>query len=686
MEGNLLSKDLLFKNSDYVRAHAEEFGAKTLALALLEEAGVCIPRFVAIPAVAATQFFWHEQTTEVIEKSLQILQESIGAKKYAVRSSAFVEDGKSGSHAGEFLTVIDVDLGAVGAAITQVIQDAHTKGHATREHPFSVIIQEYVAPEFAGVVFTRNPLGGRDAVIEWHAGGGVEVALGGSVSRTYMNDDARMVPLHFPGQRELFTVARKIEHFFDMPQDIEWALLGGKLYILQSRPITTITTDAFVTYKLIDAQFREKSAYYLSRDGVGESFSDCSPLALDVLRFLYARGGPVERAYQSLGVEVEIHNNFVLLHGALYVDKESELKQFFPAYGYVPTALGMIARIERGEGLWRTIKNTYRLSNLATPTPLVIKKMIDAHVLQIARVSSGPQVGIKDVLALIALIYKDIFLVNLFAEQVFRKTEKALARVPFNLTTLLQLPLGADQEVKRFFPIEQEKVMQGNSINIGDVHPFIFHHRQEPREERLMNWWNSCDKHEQRRISKWVICAQEYESRREECRHLTVMLVSLLRNELRGCWDGDEELMYFATIAELEGGMVTPVTLAQRDNKYAKEFRGDMPSIIASIPPVTHSAVLGVSPGVAIGIVATSDESFSGETILLTERLTPSLAPLLTRVKGIIAIEGGLLSHMAILAREHGVPVVIDPKAREKFHIGDSVTMDGNLGKVSHSK
>ncbi|MCS7257414.1 MAG: PEP/pyruvate-binding domain-containing protein [Thermomicrobium sp.] len=47
-----------------------------------------------------------------------------------------------------------------------------------------------------------------------------------------MLDDRELVAL-----REL---AEQVEAFFGGPQDVEWAIAGGELFLLQSRPITTL--------------------------------------------------------------------------------------------------------------------------------------------------------------------------------------------------------------------------------------------------------------------------------------------------------------------------------------------------------------------------------------------------------------------------------------------------------------
>jgi pyruvate, water dikinase len=42
--------------------------------------------------------------------------------------------------------------------------------------------------------------------------------------------------------KELVNLALKLEEFFGMPQDVEWAIEGNSLLILQSRPITTLSS------------------------------------------------------------------------------------------------------------------------------------------------------------------------------------------------------------------------------------------------------------------------------------------------------------------------------------------------------------------------------------------------------------------------------------------------------------
>ncbi|NJK64334.1 MAG: hypothetical protein HC921_18020 [Synechococcaceae cyanobacterium SM2_3_1] len=58
-------------------------------------------------------------------------------------------------------------------------------------------------------------------------------------------------------------------------------------------------------------------------------------------------------------------------------------------------------------------------------------------------------------------------------------------------------------------------------------------------------------------------------------------------------------------------------------------------------------------------------------------------APLLVRFKAIVAEVGGQLSHGAILAREYGIPAVMNVEAAtQRLHNGQKVRVDGSRGTV----
>jgi pyruvate,water dikinase len=69
--------------------------------------------------------------------------------------------------------------------------------------------------------------------------------------------------------------------------------------------------------------------------------------------------------------------------------------------------------------------------------------------------------------------------------------------------------------------------------------------------------------------------------------------------------------------------------------------------------------------------------------VLVVDHLDPRLAGVVPRLAGLVAETGSPLSHLAILAREFHVPVVVGvADARSRFAAGTVVTVDGGDGTV----
>jgi pyruvate,water dikinase len=96
---------------------------------------------------------------------------------------------------------------------------------------------------------------------------------------------------------------------------------------------------------------------------------------------------------------------------------------------------------------------------------------------------------------------------------------------------------------------------------------------------------------------------------------------------------------------------------------------------------------LGVSPGRLRGKLrilrsAADMRTLSGEIVVLAA-IEPSLTSLFPVVGGVIAEIGGVLSHAAILAREYGVPAVVNvTDATRRLKDGDYIELDGTTGRV----
>ena len=191
----------------------------------------------------------------------------------AVRSSGTAEDLDDASFAGQqetFLFVIGND---------DVVKYFYRREKHFDERSISiaVVVQCMVSAQKAGVMFTSNPITNDYDTVVLEAAWGLGEAIGsgivtpdnlwinkhtGEVTTEYISEketmvvrlnerggtkeipvpeDQREAPVLTDDERnQLVTLANRIEAFYKKPEDIEWAIVDGQVYLLQSRPITTM--------------------------------------------------------------------------------------------------------------------------------------------------------------------------------------------------------------------------------------------------------------------------------------------------------------------------------------------------------------------------------------------------------------------------------------------------------------
>ncbi|MGC4120274.1 MAG: PEP/pyruvate-binding domain-containing protein [Myxococcales bacterium] len=202
-----------------------------------------------------------------LEEALGAALRSLGdGLPVAVRSSAAAEDSAACSFAGLHETVLGVrGLAECVEALKRCWASAWTErafeyrsqaGLGDAAASMAVVVQRLVQAEYAGVLFTRDPTGvaGTDLVCEAVAGLGEGLVSGRlAPSRWTISRATLEVAQTSEGEGKGFDpamverIARtglQIEQAGGAPQDIEWAVVGGELKILQARPITTTLAAA----------------------------------------------------------------------------------------------------------------------------------------------------------------------------------------------------------------------------------------------------------------------------------------------------------------------------------------------------------------------------------------------------------------------------------------------------------
>lgn len=228
-----------------------ETGGKARSLLYLREKGYAVPRSYLVPGKV---FERYRQSGDATVEQLRREVAGLPALPYAVRSSAYGEDGSVHSCAGQFLTLLNrKGEEEIIGAILEVWRSA--TGFTTGEYSrmagqqngmpgCAVIIQEMVDSRFSGVSFSRNPVtGAPETIIEAVEGRGEELVQKGTTPLRWKFRGNRAMEgecghLLFKVVTQVASSTRNLQRSAGFPVDIEWAWDGRKLWFLQMRRIT----------------------------------------------------------------------------------------------------------------------------------------------------------------------------------------------------------------------------------------------------------------------------------------------------------------------------------------------------------------------------------------------------------------------------------------------------------------
>jgi pyruvate,water dikinase len=202
----------------------------------------------------------------LISDEINVGIERLTGRRFAVRSSARVEDGKRHSWAGQFDSYLDVEK----RDITKYVQKCWASFFNSRAISYqpeayskvenlgiAVIVQKMVPSDFAGVIFSTDPreAGSRSMLLEAVAGHGdglvsgkkqsfaaaLDKRSGHMISNSFPNQNSDLPPLSTFQIKLLYRQAIQVEQEFGTPVDIEWAFAKNELFLLQARPITAFS-------------------------------------------------------------------------------------------------------------------------------------------------------------------------------------------------------------------------------------------------------------------------------------------------------------------------------------------------------------------------------------------------------------------------------------------------------------
>ena len=754
----------------------------------------------------------------------------LDADRVAVRSSATAEDLPDASFAGQQDTFLNVSgesellekIKLCWASLQSERAIAYRREHGIEETQLAmaVVVQAMIDAEVSGVMFTRSPTGGDELIIESNWGLGESVVSGEVTPDHFMvsretgeliretvvskrkmiaREGVQAVPI---GQREIPSLLRgqvaelsrvgmQVDTFYNAPQDVEWARADGQFYLLQARPITTLT-DAAEIEQLRRQEIEtlqnkaDEGGTVWSRYNLSEVLPAPLPMTWAIMReFMSGQGGfgmtcrelgflpscrfdeegmldlICGRLYFNLSREVEF--NF---HGFLFEHDFQQLKRD-PHKAIYPQPTPNIKRSNAlfwikfpyyiAKAITAEIKHSKIRENLDRTLSTKIFPAFEQYV-QAQRQISLEELSDQQVIdkfhewreKTLNEFAKDALKATVFANFAYQQLEiilqkcfgkdeaKDLARL---LITGLEGDLTVDANLKMWQVAQGELALedflqQYGHRSLGEFELAQPRWREDPSyvEQIVSSFRTNPDanpaKHLQaqeinrtkaksrlarlrvgqaaafqKKIDRALNLTQRYMPFRETAKFHLMLGYELIRKallELNRRYQLDGGIFYLEPdeLDRLTQGEDLQSVIAERKTTRSRSLTIELPDVIYSdilnrigepqaIEAKDEIQGLGVSVGVATSEAyvlrdATEAQIAGKNYILVCPSTDPGWTPLFLHAAALVMEYGGMLSHGAIVAREYGIPAVVNiTAATQRIQSGQRLRVDGDRGVVS---
>ncbi len=715
-----------------------------------------------------------------------------------VRSSAIGEDTDTASAAGQYESIGQVtSQAALGQAIARCQMSynlpaavQYRRDRSVKDAAMAVLVQTQVRGAFSGVAFSRDPLTRQgDAVLIEALPGTVSKIVSGQVTpeeyRVWVREGTVVAPAERENQEDhhedgspdwilpndielaiegagdvpprlIQQVAYLVRHiearYHGVPQDIEWSYDGQQLWVLQTRPITTLLPiwtrkiaaevipgfippltwsinrpltcgvwgDIF-TIVLGDrargldftetATLHHSSAYF-NASLLGQTFLRMG-LPAESLEFL-TRGAkfskpPIASTLKNVPGLLRLLGRELRLEKDFQVDEayfQSTLTEFRQQPAQTLSVEALITRIHQTlEALRRA---TYY--SILAPLSLSLRQALLKVDDQTLDPSQTPEVASLRSLQTLAVDSRSL----LDLTQLSPNTSTVFAALAENAdgqTVLVQI----DRFLDRFGYLSDVATDIAVPTWREDPHPvrelftqYLFNPPPAGQTTPDKKGWKA--QQVQRRLNLKGRVTEAYS---QLLAHLRWSFVALEERWIESgvlAASGDIFYLRFAEVEQLASGSnpdlvdrVADLVAARRSQlDQDREQQAVAMLVYGNDPPklrelgfsaapqqiVSQLKGIGASPGQVEGRVLVlrnlqNIPTVDQDTILVVPYTDSGWSPLLARAGGLIAEVGGRLSHGAIVAREYGIPAVMNiHDATHKLYDGQRVRLDGQQGTV----
>jgi pyruvate,water dikinase len=638
-------------------------------------------------ATRIRNMFLTQKLPEDLHQDLdKTLQDRFQNRSVAVRSSAPDEDDARASFAGLHESFINL-IGAadiikhVRLVWASLWSDAALLYRQeidldVEQSTMAVVVQETIAGDCSGVVFTRDPNNPRQAVIESVHGlnqglvdGDIEpdrwmidrdsgkivshtqpkrkhwfIPSQGGVDRaTLPQEKTELPPLNGQAVRTIWRTALKAEEYFKSPQDVEWTYFEKRLVLLQSRPITTLGSG----------DTEDKRGWYLSLHRSFDNLKDLRrkieeeliPAMIETAENL-GKKDLSRLSTEGLAEEIEhrwkINNKWVNVYWADFIPYAHGVRLFGQVYNDAVRP-----------------KDPYEFIDLLT----------DTNMASLAR---------NNMLFELA----DTIRSN---QDLRRKLEEGDA-TDINPDFMARVETFIDKFGDLSCPVTGGRAcVLGTTplfrllLELAD-HPLSGNVRKVDRHKQLEEkYLNSFANDQRKRAQEMLDLAKSsYRLRDDDNIYLgriEAQLLAAVQEAKKRLKDKSSTVLQkvLETIAFEKTGPETRSALERDgDTIKARQLTGQ-----PSGP--------GISKGKARVILHHNDlTDFKSGEILVCDAVDPNMTFVVPLAAAVVERRGGMLIHGAIIAREYGLPCITGvPDVTRLIKTGDDVTVDGYLGIVT---
>jgi pyruvate,water dikinase len=666
-------------------------GSKAAALATAATAGVpVLPGFVVTTEVHRRFLDSGRALPGAVLPDLRTAWTRLtadGAHALVVRSSSTVEDSGSSSMAGRFRSVLDVrGWDSFVEAVTAVLRSADEVDTAGPS-PMAVLVQRLLAVDRGGVMFGVDPVTGdrRHRVVEAVTGGPDALVSGRVTAQHYVTSPRgrllsldhqphRVVPvarhrralLSARDLHRLAGLAAQVERVFGGPQDVEWAIDGtDRLVLLQSRPVTAAASGDAGTGPV------------LGPGPIAETFPDpLTPVEAD-LWLAPLRDGVTAALRETRAVaagRLRRSPVVVAIRGRVAADLE--------LFGYVRDHR-RLAALDPRPG-FRRLAAAWHVGVMRAELPAAVTALVQEVDGQLAAVDPAGEDGeLLRVLDDCAALLRRLHRAEVLAGTLLPPADRTAAA--HALAVLADHRADApDDELVRRHPILLSLVPPavGRPVTLPPAPP-----RPAGSPPGRGGGGQLGPREALRLRVRWV---QELGARVTWELGRRLANRGVLADPAAVALLGHDEL-----VAAVRSDTPAPDLRDRRAEQMAEVFAAPLPARFRLTPggDVVAAERRGARPGGGVGAGggrgtgpvahgSTLRPPAPGDVLVVRE-LQPGLAAWLPGLNGLVAETGSTLSHLAILAREYGVPTVVAVHdALHRLPAGTRVVVDGSTGEV----